>query len=142
MGRTLRSACALIIIVSLCSPLFAAKDPVYDFYNGLAEVIETYENDPELCVKKSEEYIHTHIGPLQKMMEQSRRRAETAKLDEVSEAEMKVRTEKAMAAMQESDGFKALNRFMTDLQSFSMEHPRQGEQIADILSEYGPEEDE
>jgi hypothetical protein len=138
----------LIFINSLLPFSWASDNPMFDFYNGLTEVIERSMNNPEACVIQAENYIKNNIGILQKAAETGRRMAQqnTQKYENMNQEELESAMEEAEKAMSDPKiaesmniSMIAINKFTEAINEFTMKHPDEGERIMGILSEYSPQ---
>ena len=131
----------LFAALLVMAPVAYAQDynPMYDFYKGLADVIESNITNPEGCVAESETFIKANIGTLQASIEQAQK---------LSAAQAPVSAENAQTAMesltdeQKADmakGMDALDRFMQVFNSFSQKYPDEAEKIAGFISQYAPQ---
>ncbi len=114
MERFLRCTFVLIFFTSFCwvGASVWAIDPMADFYNGLADVVDRNANLPEVCVAEAETYIKENIQSLGRSPEKRG----------------------GMRMLQ--DGIHALNRFMESIQRLSKKYPGDAERIMDTLSRY------
>ncbi len=132
-------------LFSICFILFLlsvdvyAEDPMYDFYSGLADIIERNMDSPDKCVAEAESFIRENIKPLLEATERGRRMAQSGMYEDLSEEEVRGKLEEMGDHMSQSGSMKAINRFMNALDNFSTEYPQHGENISDILSGYQPQ---
>ncbi|MFH1245939.1 MAG: hypothetical protein V1662_05565 [Candidatus Omnitrophota bacterium] len=138
MRRILGFLFAALLVMA---PVAYAQDynPMYDFYKGLADVIENNIANSEECVAASETFIKANIGTLQASIEQAQK---------LSVAQAQVNAESAQTAMesltdeQKADmakGMDALDRFMQVFNTFSRQYPDEAEKIAGFISQYAPQ---
>ena len=133
------------LLFSICFILFLssvggyAEDPMYDFYSGLADVIEKNMDNPDRCVSEAESFIRKNIKPLVKATETGKRMAQSGMYNNMSEEEARKKLEEMGSHMSQSGSMEAINRFTNALGKFSMKYPKHGEKISDILSEYQPQ---
>ncbi len=121
----------------------AGENPMADFYNGLAEVIEYNMADPNLCVSESERYIDSHMGALREAAERGKQRSQAYARDyeNMNEREMAAAMEDANRAMSDprmaesmAKSMEAMDRFTAAIQEFSSRHPEEAEEIMDAMS--------
>ena len=129
---------AFIILILAQVPLCAqGVNPMYDFYNGLAEVIEGNMGSPDRCVAEAGRYIEENLAPLMKAEERGRNMA-SSKSAEVSEEDARKALEDPEVIKAMSRGMEAMNRFMKAMQEFTMKYPMHAGQIEELLSDMGP----
>jgi len=118
---------------------------MFDFYNGLTEVIEKNMDNPHACVLQAESYIKNKIGILQKAAETGKKmvRQNLQRYENMSDKDIQSAIEEAEDAMSDpkiaesmNASMKVMNRFMEAMNKFTIKHPAEGEKIADALSEY------
>ena len=138
MVRFLKFSFAGFLMALLLSfPVYADNgDPMYNFYNGLANVIESNMDNPEACVAKAESYIRKNIGPLERATQRGRRMAETGMYDDMTEEDAMQALEGMGEAMSRTGGFQALNRFQRVLGVFEQKYPEHAERLLDSMSEH------
>ena len=115
------------------------RDPMYNFYGGLADIIENNMDNPDGCVAQADRFIRNNIEPLKKAAERGRRMVEDRRHEEITEAEAQKMMQQGANILAKSKGFQAMNRFMELLNSFAMQHPEHAEKILDVMSEYNSE---
>ncbi|MFH1752854.1 MAG: hypothetical protein ABH875_01605, partial [Candidatus Omnitrophota bacterium] len=93
----------------------ASSDPMYDFYEGLAEIIEREMDHPNDCAAASEKYIRSNIGTLKEALNRSKAMAEEVRYEEMTQEEL----EKKTAEMVNNKGFRAANRFIAAFETFA-----------------------
>ena len=127
-----------IFVAFLLSIAYAQDDPLYTFYNGLSDIIESNMNSPDACVKEAEDFISQNIAPLIKISEEGKRRAagQSTSVDSMSDEQKREMMEKAGEALSNSQGVEALNRFTQLLQDFSASYPDHADKIASIIAGY------
>ena len=138
---SLASCLLLSLGVSFCYAQSA--NPMYDFYDGLAAVIEQNMGNPDLCVAEAEKFISNNIGPILQAMQTAKQMAQGQQNSQMSAEEaqaMMQRMQETGVAEVMNQGMDAINRFMQALQSFAMQYPDHAEQISNILSKYAPQE--
>jgi len=138
----------LIFINALLPFSWAGDNPMFDFYNGLTEVIEKNMNNPDTCAKQAESYIKNNIVKLQKAAEAGKKNARknTKKYEDMSQAELDSAMKEAERAMSDpkiaesmNASMAAMNRFIEVIDTFAMKHPAEGEKIMEALSQYSPQ---
>ncbi len=129
---------SMYFILFLSSVGVYAGDPMYDFYSGLADIIERNMGSPDRCVSEAESFIRKNIRPLLEATERGKRMAQSGMYDNMTEEEARRKLEEMGNHMSQSGSMEAINRFTNALGNFSMKHPQHGEKISDILSEYQP----
>lgn len=141
---------ALTFINSFLPFSWASDNPMFDFYNGLTEVIEKNMDNPEACVVRAESYIKNNIGALQKAAEAGRRMAQqnTRKYENMSQEELESTMEEAERVMSDpkisesmNKSMTAMNKFMEVIGEFTMKHPDEGEEIMETLNEYSHQDE-
>ena len=132
------------LLFSICFILFLssvgvyAGDPMYDFYGGLADIIEENMGSPDKCVSEAESFIKENIKPLLEATKRGRSMAQSGMYEDLSEEEVRRKLEEMGTHMSQSGSMEAIERFTKAFSDFSMKYPRHGEKISDILSEYQP----
>ena len=130
---------AFIMLILAQAPLCAqGANPMYGFYDGLAEVIEDNMGSPDRCVVEAERYIEENLAPLMEAAERGRNMA-SGRGAEVSEEAARRALEDPEVIKAMSRGMEAMNRFMEAMQEFTMKHPMHAEQIEELLSDIGSE---
>lgn len=141
---------ALTFINSFLPFSWASDNPMFDFYNGLTEVIERNMDSPEACVVQAGNYIKNNIGVLQKVAEAGRKMAQqnTRKYENMSQEKLEPAMEEAERVMSDpkiaesmNRSMAAMNKFMEVIGEFAMKHPDEGERIMEVLSEYSPQDE-
>ena len=110
-----------------------------EFYGGLAEVLEQNMDEPERCVKQADDYIASHVGPLQELMKRSRMNAQSNPPSSGKAAltrEDQAKIGQAMNEMSRSEGFQAMNRFLSAFEEFAGKYPDHADRIGEILERY------
>lgn len=129
----MRQILGFLVAVLLCvAPLVYAQDlnPMYDFYKGLADVIERNIGNPQNCVTEAETFVRDNIGALQASIEQAQQMApEQPAADTMSDSQQ--------ADM--AKGMEALDRFMQVFNTFAQNSPEEAEKIAGFISQYAPQ---
>ena len=138
-----------LIFINILLPFsWASDNPMFDFYNGLTEVIERNTDNPKACVVQSENYIKNNIGVLQKVTEAGRRKTQKniQAYKNMSQEELGLVMKKAEKAMSDPKiaesmniSMAAMNKFVEVMNEFTMKHPYEGESIMEILSAYSPQ---
>ena len=138
----------LIFINSLLPFSWASDNPMFDFYDGLTEIIEGGMNNPGACVVQAENYIKNNIGILKKAAETGRKMAQQnkQKYENVNQEDFQSAMEGAEKAMSDPKIAESMNKFMTamnkfieTMDEFTMKHPDEGNRIMEILGEYSPQ---
>lgn len=127
----------LVAVLLFTAPLVYAQDfnPMYDFYKGLADVIERNMGNPQSCVTEAETFVRDNIGALQASIEQAQQMAPeqpaagTEGFDTMSDSQQ--------ADM--AKGMEALDRFMQVFNTFAQNSPAEAERIAGFISQYAPQ---
>ncbi len=141
---------ALTFINSFLPFSWASDNPMFDFYNGLTEVIERNMDNPKACVVQAGSYIKNNIGVLQKAAEAGRRMAQqnTRKYENMSQEKLESTMEEAKRVMSDpkiaesmNKSMTAMNKFMKVMGEFEMKHPDEGEKIMETLSEYSNQDE-
>ncbi|MDB4349560.1 hypothetical protein OAA99_01240 [Omnitrophica bacterium] len=134
---------ATIAVFSFSSAAYAgSKNPMLDFYNGLADIIERNMNSPDACVVQSKRFIDENIGSLLESAKRGRQMA-----PQVSEGASQVSEEEARAAMEKMQNnpdiaremqasMDALNRFMGAIGNFTAKYPEDAEMINDHMASF------
>lgn len=131
----------LFAVLLFVTPLAYAQDynPMYDFYKGLADVIERNMTNPGGCVSESEVFIKENIGTLQASIEQAQKMAaeQPAGSEEGAATVAETMSDSQKADM--AKGMEALDRFMQVFNSFAQSSPEEAEKIAGFISQYAPQ---
>lgn len=137
MERFLKFFLAGFLMILLFSYVAYAEDvdPMYDFYNGLSDIIERNMNSPDICVTQSETFIRKNIGSLIEVADKARQMAQMRPTTE-KEAQRMAELGKYMP---QAKGMEAMNRFIQVFGTFAMKHPEHAEKINEILGEYEPQ---
>ncbi|MEE8359799.1 MAG: hypothetical protein V3S04_02600 [Candidatus Omnitrophota bacterium] len=133
MKRALLVLTAIAVTQLLCfDPVFASGDPMYDFYDGLSQILEREMNHPSDCVAASEIFIRQNIGKLEEAIKRSMAIGEDTLNSEMTEEELQKKTEGII----KSKGFQAMNRFMAAFQAFASKNPKAAQKITAVMDEY------
>lgn len=139
----------LVFISSFLLFSWAGDNPMFDFYNGLAEVIERNMNNPGACLAQAEDYIKNNIKTLQEVAERGRRMAQQnmQKYENMNREELESTMKEAERTMSDPKVAESMNRSMTAMNKFvevmgefTVQHPDEGERIMETLSKYSPQE--
>ncbi len=128
---------ALLVLAAVAQLLylgqvFASGDPMYDFYDGLSQIMERDMNHPDDCVAASEVFIRQNIVKLEEAIKRSKAIGEEALNNKMSEEELQKKTEDII----KSKGFQAMNRFMAAFQAFASKNPEAAQKITMVMDEY------
>jgi hypothetical protein len=133
MIRNLIIIPVVVLAVFLILPrIYAEGDPMYQFYNGLAEVIERNMEHPEDCAAKAEIFIRDNIDQLRQAVQRSKEVAKNTQNSQMSEVELQKKTEELVR----SRGFQAMSRFMGAFQVFGSKSPEDAQKIMAVMGEY------
>jgi hypothetical protein len=129
-----------IVTTFLLSSAYAQNDPMYNFYNGLSNIVESNMSSPDTCVKEAENFIRQNIAPLLEMSNEGKRRAQmqNSNVDAMTDAEKQAMMEQAGEALAKSKGAEALDRFMKIMEDFSASNPEHADKIYAIIDGYSP----
>ncbi len=137
---------ATLFFIGFILPVsWAGQNPMFDFYNGLTEIIEKNMNNPKVCVSQSESYIKNNIKTLQKATAAGRKMVQdnSQKYENMGNKELELTMKQAQEAMSDpkiaesmNASMTVMNNFMQVLNKFMMKHPVEGGEIMDALSEY------
>ena len=126
----------VFLFLSVSGAYSQSQDPMYNFHNGLAAIIEDNMNSPQSCVRKAKHFIDANIGPLQKAMQRGMQMAQKRSFSEpMSESQMFDSLEQMGNAMSQSGGMQAINRYTKAIAAFGEKYPDFAEQIMMKLSQ-------
>jgi hypothetical protein len=127
-----------IAITFLLSIAYAQDDVMYNFYNGLSNIIQSNMSSPDTCVQEAESFIRQNIAPLKALSDEGRRKAQmqSSNVDSMSDAQKREMMEKAGEALSNSKGVEALDRFTKLMEDFSASNPEHADKIYKIIDGY------
>lgn len=137
MNRFLVGSIVVFLIISLAAPSLFSKGEIevmFNFYNGLADIVEKNQNDPDKCVAESEAYIRKNAGSLN----EAARRAEAMEKSAITEEEA-MRMMNDPYAMLPVPGANPLDRFTLIFEQFSQRYPQHADKIRQVVAEYEQE---
>ena len=121
----------LMASLSLSNASSEETDVMYDFYDGFADIIETYGNDPDTCVKESQVYINNKAASLKESARHARAAAGQSSVSEEEIAEW-VREHPRKA---QRDDMAAVKRFAAAFQAFQQRYPEHAAGIKQMMEE-------
>ena len=122
----------VLAVFLILSCVYAEDDPMYQFYSGLAEIIERNMEHPEDCAAKAEIFIRDNIGQLRQAVQRSKDMAKSTRNSQMSEVELQKKTQELVR----SRGFQAMNRFMGAFRAFGSKSPEDAQKIMAVMGEY------
>ncbi|MFH0732884.1 MAG: hypothetical protein V2A72_08225 [Candidatus Omnitrophota bacterium] len=144
-------AAAGFICVSSFLPLSMAGDnPMLDFYNELAQIIENNTDNPDACVAQAKAHISSNIGPLQAAAQRGRQMAQRdeQKYEDMDQQDIEAAMQEAektmsdpMVARTMNESMAALDRFAVAFEQFASKYPDAADKITNTMHEYAPQED-
>ena len=123
-----------VVLLFMTSFAFAQADPVYNFYNGLANIIEENMNSPDACVAKAVRFINDNLKPLQDAMQRGVQMAQTQQYDQMSQEEIVKKAEEGMQVLSQNKSMEAVMRFSKSMQEFAMNYPEHTAKISEAMS--------
>ncbi len=127
--------CVFALILGV-SNACASEDAMYDFYNGLADILETGMTSPQNCVVEAEKHIKTHVAPMLEAAKKGQQaaQAQVQKLEQVDMQQTMRDGQKALEDLMKTKGFQAMNRFMNAMQQFAQQYPDYAEKIMESMA--------
>jgi len=132
---------AFVAIVVLSNQADAVQDPMFEFYDGLSDVIEQNLNDAQGCLKAVEKYLKDNkklIDTMTAMTQRGQNMAQQQDYENMSDEEMKQKFEQGIQLLSQSKGVEAVNRFMDVAGQFSMNNPDEADALFQTIEDHMP----
>lgn len=127
-----------ILIACLVFTCVYATDEniMYDFYNGLTNIIEQNMNNPDSCVTKAENHIRANIAKLSEVVKKAKQMAKTMPQTQMSQAELQQKMQELGRDPMANKMMDTMQRFTQAFYNFSEKHPDHAERIGDVFDEF------
>lgn len=138
MKRCIGLLFSVILIACLVSTCVYATDEniVYDFYNGLTNIIERNMNNPDSCVTQAENHIRANIAKLKEVVNKAKQMAQTMPQTQISQAELQQKMQALSADPMANKMMDIMQRFTQAFYNFSQKYPDHAEKIGNVFDEF------
>jgi DNA repair ATPase RecN len=127
----------ILIACLVFTCVYAADENImYDFYNGLANIIEQNMNNPDNCVTQAENHIRANIAKLKEVVQKAKQMARTMPQAQMSQAELEQKMQALSTDPMANKMMDTMQRFSQALYNFSEKYPDHAEKIGDVFDEF------
>ena len=139
MKRNLGMLFSVVAVVCLLSTSAYAGDEnvMYDFYNGLAEIIERNMGNPNGCLSQAESFIDTKAAKIKEIIQKAKQMASTMPTTRMNEAELERKMQEIETNPMANKMMEAISRLTKAIQHFSMKYPDHAEKLGNLIGELG-----